>query len=129
MSGRYSLHFQVKHLLGFVISANGTPWMVFETGDNKVWLFCQGFPEGYAGNKNCFVSTGLQNPVEESRLVNEVRRALSAGVNVDMRCSPPFMYSERMTLEHIEVVRRSKIDPISVSGPADAPPQPKRLRR
>ena len=100
---RYSQHFQVKRLLGFVISANGTPWMVLETGDARVWLFSQGYSEGYNGNCGCFVATGLQNPVKKSRLVDTVRRALQSGMNVDMRQDPSLIYTERMQLTHTEV--------------------------
>jgi hypothetical protein len=100
---RFSPHYQVKQLLGFVTSTNGTPWMVLATGDPKVWLFCQGFPEGSAGNRGCFVATGLQNPVAKSRLVDVVRKALQSGLNVDMRTDPPTIYTDRLRLQHVEV--------------------------
>lgn len=106
MKNNYSRHHQAKHLLGFVISASGCPWMVLETGDAKVWLFCQGWPEGSISNRNCFIATGLQNPVEKKRVVDAARQALSEGMNVDMRHDPPLVYAERFTLTHAAVSKR-----------------------
>ena len=124
----YDKQFQVKQMLGFVISANGTPWMVLLTGDPKVWLFCQGYPEGVAGNSGCFVATGLQHPVEKSRLVDAVKRALSAGANIDMRCDPPLIYRERMRLQHVEVEYRSVVKQPAAAPLQGKPLQPTRLR-
>lgn len=126
MRNQYSLHYQVGQLLGFVISANGAPWAVLKTGDAKVWLFCQGYPEGVIGNHNCFVATGLQNPVEKSRLVDVVRQALSAGMNIDMCRDPPLVYKGRFRLDYAEVVQKKDIPPPPM--PKDIPPPPRRMK-
>lgn len=126
MSNQCSLHYQVRQLLGFVIGANGTPWAVLATGDAKVWLFCQGYPEGTIGNRNCFIATGLQNPVEKSRLVDAVKQALLVGLNIDMRQNPPLVYTGGFTFRHMEVVRKKDISPPPM--PKDVPPPPRRMR-
>ena len=100
--------------------------LVLATGDDKVWLFCQGYPEGVVGNHNCFCNTGLQHPVEKKRLVDAVRRALSAGMNIDMRRDPPLVYTERFTLSHMEVVREKDATPPPM--PDDVPPPPRRMQ-
>lgn len=63
---------QVKQFVAVVRGRHGSRFMVFETGDERFYLFSQLDPAGCA--------TGLQVPVRKADLQAEVRAALRHGV-------------------------------------------------
>lgn len=70
--------YQVKQYVGLVINSRGCPWLVFETGDPKFYLFCQCYPE-------TTTQTGLNNAVKKTDLQDDVKRALRRGNSYDAR--------------------------------------------
>lgn len=72
------MRYQVKQYVGFVANERGCPWMVFETGDEKYYLFCQCYP-------GTTMQTGLNHPVKKTDLQNDVKKALANGCSFDAR--------------------------------------------
>ncbi len=63
--------FGVKQFVAVVQNNRGRKFMVFETGDPKFYLFSAITDQG--------IATGLQFPVQKSRLQDDIRSALRNG--------------------------------------------------
>lgn len=69
----YDRRRQVAQWVGVHTNTRGVPFMVFNTGDQRYYLFRQCYP-------GTLTNTGLEFPVERRRLTREVRAALAHGV-------------------------------------------------
>jgi hypothetical protein len=74
----FDTRYQVKQYVGLVTNERGSPFMVFKTGNDQFYLFCQCFP-------GTMTQTGLQFPVKKTALANDVKRALANGCSYDAR--------------------------------------------
>jgi hypothetical protein len=63
----------VQKYVAVVQNRRGSRFMVFQTGDEKYYLFSQLYPGPG------LIATGLQFPVEKKNLRDDIRRALAHG--------------------------------------------------
>lgn len=83
------LSLQVKQFVAMVTNVRGVPFMVFRTGSEKHYLFCQCYPLGAGGGP--IMLTGTNFPIAKSQLTRMVAMALNNGRNFDAREIPAQM--------------------------------------